>query len=135
MMNFPMPGNENRRLEKLAYYGLQNLGKEPELDVFAEAACLITDCAASLIAMMESETQTIQSCVGMELDFVPRQSTICQYTIMSNEVLVIEDTLLDDRSRFNEMMIQAGVRFYVGVPLLDEEGVALGTICARTNSH
>lgn len=130
MMNFPMPGNENKRLEKLAYYGLQNLGKEPELDVFAEAACLITDCAASLIAMMESDTQTIQSCVGMELDFVPRQSTICQYTIMSNEVLVIEDTLLDDRSRFNEMMIQAGVRFYVGVPLLDEEGVALGTICA-----
>ena len=129
-MNFPMPGNENKRLEKLAYYGLQNLAKESDLDVFAEAACLITDCSASLIAMMESETQTVQSCVGMELDFVPRQSTICQYTIMSNEVLVIEDTLLDDRSRFNEMMIQAGVRFYVGVPLLDEEGVALGTICA-----
>ncbi|WP_177761655.1 response regulator [Flavobacterium sp. I3-2] len=130
MINFPMPGNENKRLEKLAYYGLQNLAKEPDLDVFAEAACLITDCSAALIAMMESNTQTVQSCVGFELETVPRQSTICQYTIMSDEVLVIEDTLLDDRSRYNEMMIQAGVRFYVGVPLLDEEGVALGTICA-----
>lgn len=130
MINFPMPGNENKRLEKLAYYGLQNLAKEPDLDVFAEAACLITDCSAALIAMMESDTQTVQSCVGFELETVPRQSTICQYTIMSDEVLVIEDTLLDDRSRYNEMMIQAGVRFYVGVPLLDEEGVALGTICA-----
>lgn len=129
MTNFPMPENENKRIEKLAYYGLKNLAKEPDLDVFAEAACLITDSAASLIAMMESDTQIIQSCVGMELDSVPRQSTICQYTILSNEALVIEDTLLDDRSRFNETMIQAGVRFYVGIPLLDEEGVALGTIC------
>jgi len=130
MKKFPKPNNEKNRLEKLSFYGLHNLPKDPDLDVFAEAACLITDCAASLIAMMESETQKVQSCVGFELDVLPRESTICQHTIMSNDVLVIEDTLLDDRSRYNETMISAGVRFYVGVPLLDEEGHALGTICA-----
>lgn len=129
MKTFPKPENEEQRLNKLAYYGLKNMPKNADLDVFAEAACLITNCAASLIGMMEDDTQTIQSCIGMELDFVPRQSTICQHTLMSNEVLVIEDTLLDDRSRFNEMMMQANVRFYAGVPLLDEEGYALGTIC------
>ncbi len=129
MISYPQPENEQERLNKLAYYGLHNLGKEPDLDVFAEAACLITDCAASLVAMMEADTQTIQSCVGMELDTVPRKSTICQHTLMATEVLVIEDTLLDDRSRFNEMMIAANVRFYAGVPLIDEDGFALGTIC------
>lgn len=129
MINYPLPGNEQERLKKLAYYGLQNLGKEPDLDVFTEAACLITNCAASLVAMMEYDTQKIQSCVGMELDSVDRKSTICQHTLMGTEVLIIEDTLLDDRSRYNEMMISANVRFYAGVPLIDENGIALGTIC------
>lgn len=129
MSMFPKPINEATRLAKQEFYGLKNLSKDSDLDIFVESACLITNCSASLIGMMEADTQTIQSCIGMELDFVPRQSTICQHTLMGSDVLVIEDTLLDDRSRFNEMMISANVRFYAGVPLLDEEGFAFGTVC------
>ncbi len=129
MANQIFPENERRRIEKLKSYELIGLGKDPELDVFAQAACLITDCPAALIAMMEEKTQRIQSCVGMELDTVERKNTVCQYTIMSKEVLVIEDTFLDDRSSSNPLIREGNIRFYAGVPLLDEEGDALGTIC------
>ncbi len=129
MNKYPVPGNEAERQERLKIYDLLNLGKDPDLDVFAEAACLIADCPASLIAMMELETQTIQSCVGMSLDFVARKDTVCQYTIMNREILVINDTLLDDRSSSNPLIIQGGIRFYAGVPLIDEMGFVLGTIC------
>lgn len=129
MDDFPVPNNEMERLERLRVYDLLNLSKDPDLDVFSQAACLITDCPASLIGMMEFEKQTIQSCVGLSLDFVARRDTICQYTVSKNEVLVINDTHLDDRSSGNLLIKEAGVRFYAGVPLVDDEGFVLGTIC------
>ncbi len=129
MQQFVTPDNEQERLDRLRYYDLMNLGKLSDLDVYAEAASLITECPATLIAIMEYDTQNIQSCVGLEIATVPRESTICQYTIINNDVLVIEDTLLDERSSSNEMMKAANVRFYIGVPLIDEKGIILGTIC------
>ena len=129
MNNFPVPDNEMDRLERLRIYDLLNLGKDPDLDVFSQAACLIADCPVSFISIMELETQTIQSCVGLSLDFVTRRDTICQYTIMSDDILVINDTHLDERSSGNELIKAAGVRFYAGIPLMDEVGFVLGTIC------
>ncbi|CAD7816294.1 Signal transduction histidine-protein kinase BarA [Chryseobacterium aquaeductus] len=129
MSKYPVPANEEERIKKLAYFDLLDLAKDPQLDVFAETACLIVDCPASLIAMMESETQVIQSCVGMSLDFVDRKNTVCQYTIESGNVVVIPDTLSDERSSSNPLIKDGGIRFYVGVPLIDDEGFALGTLC------
>ncbi|KKX49949.1 GAF domain-containing protein [Sphingobacterium sp. IITKGP-BTPF85] len=129
MEQYPVPENELERIRQLKSYELLGLGKDPDLDVFAQAACLITDCPAALIAMMEEDTQRIQSCVGMELDTVERRNTVCQYTIMSKDVLVIEDTFEDPRSATNPLIREGNIRFYAGVPLLDDEGHALGTIC------
>ncbi|MFY1047192.1 PAS domain S-box protein [Chryseobacterium sp. GP-SGM7] len=129
MLNYIIPDNEEDRLKKLAFFDLLNLGKDPQFDVFAETACLIADCPASLISIMESEKQNIQSCIGMQIDSVERENTVCQYSIASGEIVIINDTLLDDRSRKNPLILQGGIRFYVGVPFFDEEGFALGTIC------
>jgi PAS domain S-box-containing protein len=126
---FPVPQNEEERLKKLASFDLLDMGKDPELDVFAEGACLIADCPASLIAMMERDTQTIQSCVGLSFDFVDRKDTVCQYAIASREILIINDTLLDYRSSGNPLILAGGIRFYAGIPLLDDEGYPLGTLC------
>ncbi len=129
MKKYPIPANEEARMRKLEFFDLLNLEKDPQLDIFAETACLVTDCPASLIAMMESETQTIQSCVGLALDFVDRKNTVCQYSIASGDVVIINDTLLDERSSDNAIILAGGIRFYAGVPLIDDEGFVLGTIC------
>lgn len=129
MINFPIPANEIERIQRLHTYDLKGLGKDSELDVFAEAACLITDCSSSLIAMMEEDTQLIQSCIGLEIESVERRNTVCQYTIMSSDVLVIEDTFEDIRSSTNPLIRAGNIRFYAGVPIMDDDGYALGTIC------
>src|SRR5690606_35928863 len=87
------------------------------------------DCPASMIYIMELETQCIHSCVGLSMDTVPRRDTICQYTIMSHDVLIIEDTFLDERSSSNPIIRDGNIRFYAGVPLVEEQGYVLGTIC------
>lgn len=129
MKLYPVPSNEEQRLKKLEFFELLDLGKDPELDVFAEGACLIADCPASLIAMMEKDRQTVQSCVGLAFDFVDRKDTVCQYTIASRETVVINDTFTDERSSDNPLIREGGIRFYAGVPLIDNEGFVLGTLC------
>jgi len=129
MNNYPVPDNEDQRIKKLELFDLLNLPKDPELDIFAETACLVTDCPSSLVSIMESQTQTIQSCIGISMDSVDRKNTICQYSIASGEVVVINDTLSDERSSDNPLILEGGIRFYAGIPLIDDEGFALGTIC------
>lgn len=129
MYNHPLPADEEERLKKLEYLNLLDLGKDPELDVFAEGASLIAGCPVSLISVMTKDSQNINSCVGLFLDSVNRQDTVCQYVIASKETLIINDTLLDERSAKNAVVLEAGIRFYLGIPLLDEEGFVLGTLC------
>ena len=129
MVNFPVPENEEERLKRLSFLDLLNLAKDPQFDVFAEAACIITGCSASLIAVMESDTQTIQSCVGLSISTVDRKDTLCQYSIANHSTVIIPDTLLDERSAHNPLISAGGIRFYAGVPLIDDEGFALGTVC------
>ncbi|SFN45401.1 PAS domain S-box-containing protein [Paenimyroides ummariense] len=125
----PVPPNEEQRLESLRLHDLLNLQKDPELDIFAEAACLITGCPVAIIGVMEADHQRIQSCVGMDVDIVPRSETVCQYTIMSQDVLIIEDTFADERTSAKSMIIEGNIRFYAGVPIFDENGLVLATIC------
>ncbi|MCQ4035294.1 response regulator [Kaistella montana] len=127
MPEYQIPNNEEERLKKLQFLNLLNLEKDPELDIFAEGACLVADCPLSLIATMTEQAQSIQSCVGIELDTVDRKNTICQYVIATNEILIINDTLLDSRSM--DIVIESGIRFYAGFPLVDDEGFVLGTLC------
>lgn len=126
---YPVPENEKERIKRLELFDLLSLPKDPQLDIFAETACLVSGCANALIAIMESQTQVIQSCIGISLETVDRQNTVCQYSIASGEVVVINDTLSDERSSGNPLIIAGGIRFYAGIPLIDEEGFALGTLC------
>lgn len=123
------PANESERLDMLYSFGLMGLGKMPELDIFAELACRITACPSSIIAIMEEDMQRIQSCFGINLETVERRNTVCQYTMMSEEPLMIEDTFQDPRTKDNPLIRAAEIRFYAGVPLLDDRGLALGTLC------
>lgn len=129
MKLFPLPENEEQRLKQLELYNIMDLGKDPDFDVFAQSAALLTDCPVSLISIMNNEKQVMQSCVGLEIDAVDRQNTLCQYSVASGEVVIISDTLEDKRSSDNEIVLQSGIRFYVGIPLKDPEGFVLGTLC------
>lgn len=55
MKKFPVPNNEEERLNRLSYYGLKDIGADSELLIFAEAASLITQCPSAFIGMMEED--------------------------------------------------------------------------------
>jgi len=129
MTLYPLPENENQRMRRLQKYDLIGLGKDPDFDIFTQSAVALTGCAAALVALMEEDTQRIQSCIGLDIDSVDRKNTVCQYTMMSAEALIIRDTALDERTSANPLIVSGGIRFYAGVPIQDKDGYVLGTLC------
>ncbi len=129
MLKYSVPDNKIGRLNKFEFFDLLNRGKDLQFDVFAETACLIANCPSSLIAIMESETHTIQSCIGLEIDSMDRENMVCQYSIANGEVAIINETLLDNRSRPDPLILAAGICFYARIPFVDDESFELGTVC------
>lgn len=60
----------------------------------------------------------------------PREDTVCQYTIMGDEPLEIEDLRDDIRfSKRDYVINEPNLRYYYGIPLKSEEGNNIGALC------
>ncbi len=125
---FPLD-EEKQRLQQLYFYQLQDLRKESVFDSFAKTAAVIAESPIAHVSLMDESFQSVISCVGIELDQVDREDTLCKYVVEKKERVLIEDTLLDERSKDSEILKEAGIRFYLGIPLKDPKGFVLGTLC------
>jgi len=123
------PENEIQRLNKLYSLELKNLGKDQEFEIFAEAACYMSQSPMALIALMDDHTQYVQSCIGLDIDQVNREDTVCQYTLLQKEILIIPDTRTDARTMNNAILRAGNINFYAGIPLITDDGFAIGTLC------
>jgi adenylate cyclase len=131
-MHQPMPVNEADRLAALALYEVVDTPPEFAYDALTELAAQICNCPVALISMLEERRQWFKSKYGFPADFAecPREVTVCNTTICSNDLLYVPD-LTKDR-RFKDLPIVIGephLRFYCGMPLINRDGYALGTLC------
>ena len=128
-MHQPMPVNEADRLAALALYEVVDTPPEFAYDALTELAAQICNCPVALVSMLEDGSSRS---TGFPADFAecPREVTVCNTTICSNDLLYVPD-LTKDR-RFKDLPIVIGephLRFYCGVPLINRDGYALGTLC------
>jgi PAS domain S-box-containing protein len=127
---FPIPENEKERLRALDAYGIMDSLNEHEFDRIAKLAAIICDVPVALISFIAGERQWFKAKVGLELSDMEREAAFCQYTILADEYVEIQDATQDER--FKDLDIVAGdprFRFYGGYPLVDPKGYALGTLC------
>jgi GAF domain-containing protein len=59
-----------------------------------------------------------------------RDHGYCPYVVVRRKALVLDDVCAYPRFSGNPVVDEIGIRSYIGAPLIDETGVALGTICA-----
>ena len=124
------PENEAERLKALQNYEILNTLNEEEYDRITKLASLICNVPISLVTLIDEKRQWFKSKVGLDITETPREIAFCQYSIINNTVLEVEDTRLDDRFKDNPFVTGDGnIRFYAGVPLVDPNGYALGTLC------
>ena len=84
-----------------------------------------------MVSLLAEGEERVLACVGADVERVERASSLCAYTILEADLLLIEDAHEDARFRSNPFV--AGppyIRFYAGAPILDEGGLPLGAVCA-----
>jgi PAS domain S-box-containing protein len=125
----PVPDNESARLAALQSFHVKYTLSEEQYDRLTKLASIICETPIAYISFMESDKQWFKSKVGVTAPQLPRDISICQYTVMGNELLEIENGLNDERVKNSPLVTgPANMRFYAGQPLV-ENNIVYGTLC------
>jgi signal transduction histidine kinase len=126
----PLPENEAERLIALESYAIIDTGEEADFDAIASIASAICHTPISLITFIDEKRQWFKSHIGTSLTENFRDLSFCTYAIAEPErIMIVPDASQDERFAENPVVTEANVTFYAGVPLVNEDGFALGTLC------
>ena len=129
-MSFPVGPNEEERLRTLLEIGALDAKQDPALDKICEEARLHFKVPVCTVTLLDQARQRVKAAQGMEPGETPRDVAFCNYTILSDEVFVVGDTLADDRFRDNPFVTGSPfIRFYAGAPLIFLKNIRLGALC------
>jgi PAS domain S-box-containing protein len=131
MLAAPVPENEDLRVAAVESYGVMDTEREAAFDAITRAASLICGTPIALITLIAHGRQWYKSAFGLQgVSETPRDEAICAYSILSTDILEVPDVAAD--VRFGDGPQVTGdpfMRFYAGMPLIDDAGYALGTLC------
>ena len=130
--------NNPARLHALYATGLLDSAPEEQYDRITRAAADALDAPFAAMSLIDVDRQFFKSSVGMEgMSPEERQSpleqSVCQYAVANGTPLILEDARTDPIFK-NHPVVQAGaVIAYLGIPLIDHDGNAIGTLCVFDN--
>ncbi|MCB4797536.1 sensor histidine kinase [Neotamlana laminarinivorans] len=130
MIKPELPKNEKQRLQALKNYDILDTGPEYDLDNITELTASICDVPIAIITLLDSERNFFKSRIGIDFNESPRELSFCGHAIIQdNPIFIIEDATKDERFYDNPIITENNVKFYAGVPLINPDGYALGTLC------
>lgn len=126
----PIPENELKRVLNLAEFDIDYSNIENNFKDLATLAAKIAGTEISLINLIDSFTQWTIANKGLVIDQMPREESVCQYTILHNDSFEVADLSSDER--FKDKFYVTGplrLKYYMGVPLTTSDGFNIGALC------
>ena len=136
--NFPVPlpaRDEAKRLASLRRLGLLGAGTESAFNRVTRLASRFLGVPVTFVSFVDEDRIFLQSCQGLDGWTNPdrsaiRSGTICSTVINSPDPVVIGDARELPQFRDLSLVLELGVVAYLGIPLVTNEGHALGSLCA-----
>ncbi len=122
---------EAARLAAVREYRVTNTAPEKEFDDITALASMICGTPMSLITFLDEEKQWVKSGFGTDLKESPLDVAFCAHAIRQpKETFMVPDARKDIRFAENPLVTKdPNIVFYTGIPLVNPDGHALGTLC------
>ena len=126
------------RLAAVRRTGLLDSAPDPSFDRHTRLAAEVLNAPVALVSLIDEDRQFLKSCVGVEEPAASERETplshsFCQHAVAQREPLVVEDAREHPVLKTNPAITELGSIAYAGVPLIDADGHALGTLCVIDN--
>ncbi|MEV6738133.1 GAF domain-containing protein [Streptomyces sp. NPDC051104] len=142
----PQDGDAPERVRRLRRLGLGERA-EPEFDAFADRLAGLAEVPYAMVTFVQEHRQYFaglhqpddrpltvpadpDGAAGEPARHLGREYGFCPHVVVRRRALVLEDVRDYPRFAGNPLVDEAGVRSYLGAPLMDGTGIALGTVCA-----
>ncbi len=131
MISAAKPTNEAQRIAALYDYDILDTIPEKEYDDITKIAADICGMPISLISVIDDERQWFKSAVGLEDKETTRDVAFCAHALLKpEEIFIVPDSSKDERFHDNPLVMGPPyIGFYAGVPLMNDDGNAVGTLC------
>lgn len=133
------------RVRRLRQLGLGE-HPDPAFDAFAHKLAEVTGAPYSMVNFIDENRQffaglhtptgmysgtdlTATAASGAVSRYMARDHGYCPHVVVRRKALVLEDVCDYPRFAGNPVVDEIGIRSYLGAPLVDRTGTALGTIC------
>ena len=131
MRSPPQIATEQDRLRALLAQQILDTPPEAAFDAIVASAAAATGAPVSLVSLVDEARQWFKARHGLDATETPREWAFCAHAIAGSGPLVVPDAENDERFRGNPLVEGAPfVKSYLGAPLVDADGHALGTLCA-----
>jgi diguanylate cyclase (GGDEF)-like protein len=127
----PLPPEEAARLAALRSYEVLDTEAEEALDQIVTLAADLTGNPIALVSLVDEARQWFMAETGLGCRQTGRDVAFCAHAILRpGEPLLVPDATQDPRFQDNPLVTgELALRSYLGVPLVDSDGFALGTLC------
>lgn len=122
------------RLEALNASGLLDAATSPSFDRHARLAAQVLNTPMAMIALVDTNRQFFVSSLGLPEPWAsqresPLSHSFCQFVIARRATLAVSDAREHELLRDSPAIRDIGVIAYAGIPLINADDHALGTLC------
>lgn len=114
-------------IEEIDLAALRDSGRLDRITDFAAKLC---DAPIALVSLVERDRQSFLARTGLAVCETPRATSFCAHAMLGNDILIVPDATRDPRFADNPLVTgDPYIRFYAGAPLINDDGVPLGSLC------
>ncbi|MEU4238148.1 SpoIIE family protein phosphatase [Actinoplanes sp. NPDC026619] len=130
----PLSPPSDDRLPALTRTGL-TAAPDPAFDRFAELVRRVLNVPVALVTIVEADRQVFPGACGLAAPWqqdreTPLSHSFCKFVVETAAPLIVTDARTDPRVAGNPAITDLGVVGYAGMPLTDDTGKVLGSLCA-----
>ncbi len=122
--------SESERLRSLKEYDISDNSIDENFEILTEVAQKVTQCEVTAISFLNSDKLFFKSLLDTNCEFLQHGSLPCEIAITKSDIYEVQDLSEHATLKFSNLTIEGKtLRYYAGLPLINQFGYPIGTIC------